>query len=129
MSTRMERVARSVQEALGELLPTIKDPRVTGAGFITITHVRISADLGNARVMVSLFEGDEQKRTELILGLERSRGFLEREIGRRLHAKRVPHLPFVMDDTSVRAGRVEEIFAELAAEKAARKPDPEPESE
>jgi ribosome-binding factor A len=124
MSQRTERVARSVQEALGELLPTIKDPRVTEAGFITITHVRISPDLSQARVLVSLFEGSEEKRNDLIKGLDRSRGFLEREIGRRLHAKRVPHLTFVLDETSDQAGKIDAIFAELKEEEERKKKEP-----
>ena len=120
MSTRTERVARSVQEELGLLLPQLKDPRVTSAGLITITHVRVSADLGNARVLVSLWGDDGNKGPELILGLERSRGFLERDMGRRLHQKRVPHLTFVLDQTAVNAGHIDEVFAELAKEKQAK---------
>ncbi len=120
MSTRTERVARAVQEELGQLLPQLKDPRVAGAGLITVTHVRVSPDLGQARVLVSLWGGDPQKGKDLIVGLDRSRGFLEREIGRRMHSKRVPHLTFVLDDTAERAGKVDQIFAELDAERRAR---------
>lgn len=120
MTQRTERVARSVQEELGDLMRQIKDPRVTEAGFVTVTHVRVSPDLGQARVLVSLFGSDAQKGKALIAGLESARGFLEREIGRRLHAKKVPRLTFLLDETAEKAGKLDAIFAELDAEKRAR---------
>ena len=122
MSQRTERVARSVQEELGDLMRQIKDPRVTEAGLITVTHVRVSPDLSQARVLVSLFGGDAKKGADLIVGLDRARGFLEREIGRRLHSKRVPKLSFVLDDTAEKTGKLDAIFAEIAADDKVRGP-------
>lgn len=122
MSQRTERVARSVQEELGELMRQIKDPRVTEAGLITVTHVRVSPDLSQARVLVSLFGGDAKKGADLIVGLDRARGFLEREIGRRMHSKRVPKLSFVLDDTAAKTDKLDAIFAEIAADDKVRGP-------
>ena len=53
MSQRVERVASEVRGVLGEVLARdeIKDPRVRGAGLITVTHVRVSGDLQHARLL------------------------------------------------------------------------------
>jgi ribosome-binding factor A len=50
MSQRLERVSGEVRAILGEVLARdeIKDPRVRGAGLITVTHVRVSGDLRHA---------------------------------------------------------------------------------
>ena len=52
MNQRVERVVeRESRAILGEALARdeIKDPRVRAAGLITVTHVRVSGDLRDAR--------------------------------------------------------------------------------
>ena len=61
MSQRMERVAGEVRAVLGEVLARdeIKDPRVRGAGLITVTHVRVSGDLRHARALFTVHGLDD----------------------------------------------------------------------
>ena len=110
MSDRALRVAESVRRELTELVREVRDPRVQGATLLTVTHVRVSDDLGVARVQISVI-GDDPKG--VIAGLERARGFLQREIGKRMHAKKIPELRFVLDDTQEKAGKVEELLREI----------------
>ena len=60
MSQRLERVAGEVRAILGEVLARdeIKDPRVRGAGLITVTHVRVSGDLRHARALFTVHDAD-----------------------------------------------------------------------
>ena len=60
MSQRMERVQELAREILGETIDSLKDPRV---GFTTVTAVRISPDLRQARVFVSVL-GSESERSD-----------------------------------------------------------------
>ena len=85
----------------------LKDPRV---GFVTVTEVRMSPDLKHARVYVSVFEREEQKRQESISALQRAEGFLRHGLGRRLRLRYVPGLRFVVDDTLDRSARIEELL-------------------
>ena len=57
---RLERVAGEVRAVLGEVLARdeIKDPRVRGAGLITVTHVRVSGDLRHARALFTVHDAD-----------------------------------------------------------------------
>jgi ribosome-binding factor A len=117
MSDRAKRFARSVQEELSALLRHVKDPRVSDAGLVTITHVQCSDDLSTARVLVTVHGGDGEA---LVKGLTSARPFLSRELGRALRAKKVPELRFVLDETDDRADRVEALLREIAGE---RKPE------
>ena len=58
MSIRTERVAGEIQKALATPLRSVSEE--IGAGFITVTEIRLSADLQLARVYLSVFGG---KRT------------------------------------------------------------------
>ena len=84
---RAERVARSVQEELTGLLREVKDPRVADAGLLTVTHVRVSDDLGVARVQVAVRRFDGQPATDeqiatVLAGLNHAAPFLRRQIGK-----------------------------------------------
>jgi ribosome-binding factor A len=121
MGDRAVRFAESVRMELAELLPQVKDPRVSGAGLLTVTHVRVSDDLSVARVQVSLHGADEEHQRAMLKGLGSAAGWLKRELGRRLRAKKLPELRFHLDDTDDKAGRVEELLRQIAAEHPEKK--------
>ena len=87
-------------------------------GFVTVTDVRTSADLGHARVYVSVL-GDAgepsqpEQREDTLAGLRSAHGFLQGQIAGELRLKRTPTLEFVYDDTTDRALRVEALIDEI----------------
>jgi ribosome-binding factor A len=110
MSGRMRRVDEAVREVLGEAVASdLKDPRI---GFVTVTDVKTSADLRQARVYVSVL-GTEEEREATMTALQSAHGVLQKRVGRELRMKRTPTLQFVYDDTAERAARVEEILADV----------------
>jgi ribosome-binding factor A len=113
MSQRQERFARLIQEELAGLMREVKDPRVADAGLITITHVRVTADLGLARVAVALHGGTPERERALAAGLERAAPFLRAELRRRLDSKKTPELRFEIDHGADAAARVGAILNQL----------------
>lgn len=111
--SRAERVGDLLKEEISELLLRhIRDPRI---GFVTITGVRVSADLRHARVYVVTHEtGEPQART--LEGLESARGFLRGALGRRLHLRHVPDLSFSIDETWEQGLRIQGILKSLETE-------------
>ncbi len=92
MSQRVERVAGEVRAILGEVLSRdeIKDPRVRGAGLITVTHVRVSGDLQHARALFTVHGLDEAGLERVREGLDHASGYFRRAIGQRLRMKVAP---------------------------------------
>ena len=72
MSQRVERVASEVRGVLGEVLARdeIKDPRVRGAGLITVTHVRVSGDLQHARASFTVHGLDDAALERVRVGAQ-----------------------------------------------------------
>ena len=87
----------------------LKDPRV---GFVTVTEVRTSADLRHARVYVSVF-GTEAEQAATLEGLASAHGILQARVARELRLKRTPTLEFQLDDTAVRAARLEALIEDV----------------
>lgn len=109
-SHRPERIADLVRHELAQLLEReVKDPRI---GFVTITGVRVSPDMGTARVGVTIL-GDEEKQAESLKGLSAAAGFLRSELARRLQLRRTPALRFELDEMVASERRIEELLAQL----------------
>src|SRR3954451_17375979 len=114
MSQRVERVASEVRAVLGEILSRdeIKDPRVRGAGLITVTHVRVSGDLQHARVLFTVHDADAAKLERVRQGLEHASGYFRQAIARRLRTRVAPAVKFEVDHVFEQAERVEKLLRE-----------------
>ena len=110
---RPTRVAEHIRKEVAELLMKgVKDPRI---GFVSVMAVKMSADLSYADVFVSLFGSDQEKKNSLV-GLQRSAGWVRREIGKHLHMRVTPEIRFREDTTLDDVYRLEEKFKEIHAE-------------
>jgi len=110
--SRPDRVADQIRSELALLLSReVHDP---GIGFVTLTRVRLSPDLQQARVHYTVL-GDEKARTNSAKALGRATPFLRRQIGSRLRLKRTPELQFLYDNSIAGQDRIEQILNELHA--------------
>jgi ribosome-binding factor A len=116
---RPDRVADQIRQELSTLLSrgAVHDP---GIGFITLTRVKVSPDLQQARVYYTTL-GDDAARRQTAEALERATGFFRRHLGDRLRLRRVPELQFQFDESVGHQDRVEQILRELHEEDERRK--------
>jgi ribosome-binding factor A len=118
---RPDRIGDQIRQELSELLSrgAVHDP---GIGFITLTRVKVSPDLQQARVYYTSL-GDDAARRQTAKALERATGFFRRHLGDRLRLRRVPELHFQFDESVGHQDRVEQILRELHDEEERRKAD------
>jgi ribosome-binding factor A len=110
---RPARVAEEFRHAISELLARgLRDPRVTG--FVTVTGAKMSPDLKEATVYVSI-HGEEKVREQTLEGLVAAAGYLQREAARALRLRHTPHLRFVYDESVARGDRIERLLKEAKA--------------
>lgn len=107
---RSERVADLIQREISDLLMrSIKDPRI---GFVTVTRVSVSDDCRTARVYYSVV-GTSEEREASLKGLESAKGFIRRELGKRVTLRYTPELFFQFDPSIEYAIHIEEVLREL----------------
>jgi ribosome-binding factor A len=115
--SRPERVGEEIRQEMSLLLAReVHDP---GLGFVTVTRVKVSPDLQQARVYYTLI-GDDRARKDTERALERAKPFLRRQIGSRVRMRRVPELSFEFDRSVEHQDRIERILLDLAEERKAR---------
>ena len=115
-TNRPARVAEEFRHELGAILARgIKDPRVTG--FVTITGAKMSPDLKEITVYLSI-HAEEKERERTLEGLRAAATFLQREVSRNLRLRYTPHLRFVYDESVARGDRIERLLKEAKAKDA-----------
>lgn len=114
--SRPERVGDQLRAEIADLITReVHDP---GIGFLTLTRVKVTPDLQQARVLYTTI-GDDKARVETGKALERAKPFLRRQIGRRLRLKHVPALEFFYDESIEQQDRIERIMLDIQAEREA----------
>jgi ribosome-binding factor A len=113
-SHRVERVAAQLRQEISEIIVRdLKDPRVEMA---SISEVKLSPDLRNATVRVSVM-GEPEQQQAVIEGLQHARGFIRREIGARLTNLRfAPELRFELDRGIAYSVRVSQLLRQVNQE-------------
>ena len=107
-SARVRRIADRIREIVAATLERqIKDPRL---GFVTVTDVRLTADLHDATVFYTVL-GDELARTESAAALESAKGIVRSTVGRQVGLRFTPTISFVHDALPESAHHIEELIA------------------
>jgi ribosome-binding factor A len=111
-SKRPERVADLLQREVADLLlRRVKDPRVAA---VTVTAINVSRDLQNATIHFCLTGTSEVAALESALeGLNKAKGFMRQELGKRLRLRYVPQLVFRYDSSLDYGAKIERILKEL----------------
>lgn len=113
MTTRQERVRELVKTEVSKILQMeIKDPRL---GFVTVTDAEVSKDLGHAKIFVSVFGDDEQKRKSMT-ALESAASYVRGELGRRVTMKAIPEISFHLDTSIDHGARIFELLRQIEHE-------------
>ncbi len=116
LAHRVERIAEQIREELSQMLATeVADP---GVGLVTLTRVKVTADLSLARVYWTAL-GDDKERQATAKALNRTIPYLRHLLSQRLMLRRVPELKFQYDESIAAADRIEQIIQELHTEREA----------
>ena len=111
MSIRTERLSALLKKDLGDIIQRDFQPSGT---FVTVTQVRVTPDLGIAKVYLSVFAPgkDELSIMEYIDGnIQNIRKKLADRI--RNQVRKIPELHFYPDDTSQYVNKMEGLFKKV----------------
>lgn len=108
-SQRQLKVAEEIRRVLAEMFMrgAFRDPALAAA-HITVTEVRISADLKHATAFVARLGRSDI--AELMPALERAAPFLQGAVGRALSLRYTPELSFAADTALEAASRIEAVL-------------------
>ncbi len=108
---RTDRLAQQFRQEISAMLQRneIKDHRL---GFVTISGVRVSKDLSQAQIFISVF-GPPEEANDSIAALQHAQGFIRHELAQRLRIRRTPALLFQLDHSIEEGHRITQLIQQL----------------
>jgi ribosome-binding factor A len=118
---RADRVADLIKQELSAILRReVGDPRIAN---ITVTDVKLTDDLRSARIyFVEL--GKDSLSADVEKGLSKAKGFLKRELGKRMQLRYIPELAFFYDPSFEYGSRIEKLLKEVRKDEKDETNDP-----
>lgn len=117
MNQRLQRLADQIQRTLSVLIrDEINDPRLTG--FVTISSVKVSPDLGYADVYVTILEPTQDggmnidAHRESLKVLKNAAGFLRTELSHTMKTRTTPRLRFHYDEVTAHGNYMAALVSE-----------------
>lgn len=105
---RTDRVAGLIQRKLAQIIQQeVKDPRLSG--FVTLSAVKVSNDLGHAKIYFTVLNEDKELATSI---LNSAASFLRTVLARSIKLRTVPQLHFVYDESIEYGKRLSRLIDE-----------------
>lgn len=97
-TTRQQKIARQIQKDVAEIFQKEGAPIIRGS-LVTVTTVRMSPDLGYAKIYVSIFPFEHSPA--VMQEIERNNRVIRHALGQRIRnqLKNVPEIQFFLDDS------------------------------
>jgi len=96
-STRLKKIGRLLQKELGDIF--LKQTKGMPGALISVSAVRVSPDLGIAKVYLSIFPSE--KGPEILKAIQANVKAVRFDLGQRVHLqlRKIPELSFYIDDS------------------------------
>jgi ribosome-binding factor A len=113
---RQRQVAGVIQESLNDIFRRLNLNMING-GMLSISSVKVTPDLLEARIYISLFQVKDADKTMKVI--EDRAWEIKRELANQVkhQLRRIPVLHFYKDDTLDHVFKMEELFKQLHKDK------------
>lgn len=123
LHSRMKRLNEEYQHQLAKIFAwEMDDPRMK---LVTPTSVKISPDLSEAVVLISVMGDDPQEAEKVLAVIEKARGYIKKLMAGRIQIKRQPNPHFKLDTSVSRAFGIFKILHDIE-QSGELAPPPEP---
>jgi ribosome-binding factor A len=110
---RPERVADILREEISQIVGyELEDPRLT---MVTVTDVRLSDNLRNAQVFVTVI-GDEEEHRLALDALRKAAPYVRKQLSLSLNLPRTPEIHFLRDRVEEKGERVDQLLEKIGQE-------------
>ncbi|MFC3033753.1 30S ribosome-binding factor RbfA [Pseudoalteromonas fenneropenaei] len=113
--SRTDRVGQQIQKEIAVIIQReIKDPRL---GLVTVSAVEVSRDLSYAKVFITVLNtSDEDKSKQSAAILNEAGGYIRSLLGKRIRARIMPELRFVIDTSLLEGMRISNLVESVIRE-------------
>jgi ribosome-binding factor A len=110
---RSQRVADQIRRDASEIIEVMLQDR--SGLMVTVSGVRVTNDLRYAKIFYTVL-GEQDKRDQVEKIFERSTGYIQTELARRLRMRRIPEISLHYDTSLIEGLRVVSLIDEVMSE-------------
>lgn len=107
---RQDRINEEMRRELGNVLRTLKDPRM--AGMVSVVAAEVTRDLRYATVHISVLGSAEEEKSTL-QALKAASGYIRKEIGARLGLRATPEFIFRADHSIAYGAHMNQLIRDV----------------
>jgi ribosome-binding factor A len=117
---RNNRLSGEMKRAISEIVRNdVKDPRISE--LMSVTDVHVTEDLKFAKVFISDYHDVDTTLT----ALQSAKGFIRKEIGKKVKMRIIPELIFIKDDSIEKGLYMQSLIEKVIEEEKVRKVEKE----
>lgn len=110
---RSDRLKGELQKEIYEIISKrLKNPDITE--MFSITRVDVSGDLAHAKVYVSVFSKNAEKKQKTFAAIASAAKTVRHELARVMRSRTVPELHFIEDDSMEYGAKIDSILKTVA---------------
>ncbi|MBO5327887.1 MAG: 30S ribosome-binding factor RbfA [Clostridia bacterium] len=111
---RGERLGGEFQKEIYTVISTkLRNKHPELSAIISITQADIAPDLKSARIYVSIYDPNEEKKLNSFQILKDNAGFIRRELSKVMRLRTVPELRFVLDGSMEYGSKIDKILNQI----------------
>jgi ribosome-binding factor A len=110
----MERIVEALKDEIGSIVEgELGDPRIA---LCTVSEVLLNPDGKSARVFLEV-QGNEREQQQTLKAVSAAKGYIRRELLKRLGVRHVPDLTFLLDRSEEYGARIDELLGRIKKRK------------
>ena len=114
-NSRIEKINAELQRNLHEVITRkIKNPFITE--MVSITAVDTSKDLRHAKVFISVYSVNREKKERTINAIKEDAKKIRYELAKTFRARTVPELSFVIDESMEYGDKMDKLLLKIKSE-------------
>lgn len=111
---RGERLSSQFREEISAVISTSLRNKYPGlSAIISVTEADVSPDLKSAKIYISVYDTDGQRKAESFEIISANAGFIRHELSKVLHLRTIPELRFFTDDSMEYGERIDKLLKDL----------------
>lgn len=111
---RQQQIGELLRRNFGEVLQ-MQGSLIFGGAFVTVTKVKMTSDLGIAKVYLSVYQTEGVNKEEVLKKVRKNSWSLKKDLAHRIrnHVRRIPTLDIYLDDTLDEMYHLNDVFNDL----------------
>lgn len=117
-NTRGKRLSGEFQKEISSVISQkLRNKHPELSAIISVTETDVAPDLKSAKIYISIFDANEEKKRNSFIIIKQNAGFIRHELAAVMRLRTVPELRFVFDESMEYGSKIDRILENLDAKK------------